>query len=76
MLERHGLEVQYAALIDRPTRVQGEDGMEDWRLCMSNSFVNREQARAIAAALRSECYDGSGWTIDYRRLRRVALKRK
>jgi len=75
LLEKHGLEVQYAALIDRPTRVEGADGMEDWLAMYANSFVTRDQARAVAERLRDVCFDGAGWTMDYRRLRFVAAKR-
>ena len=39
VLEQHGLEPQQAWLIDRPTPVEGEDGMEDWLAVFARDFV-------------------------------------
>ncbi len=74
ILEKEGLEVRYAALIDRPTEVKGEDGMEDWLAMYCNSIVSREQGRELAATLRPKLYREGVWTLDYRRLRVLAVK--
>jgi SAM-dependent methyltransferase len=74
ILERNGLEVQFATLFDRPTPVEGEDGMENWLAMYANSVVNPDAAKVIAAKLRSRLYRDGVWTMDYRRLRFVAVK--
>jgi trans-aconitate 2-methyltransferase len=79
LLERHGLETRQAWLIDRPTVVEGEDGMEDWLKVFCSSFVSHMDARRktevfreVAERLRPAFYRRGSWTIDYRRLRIVA----
>jgi trans-aconitate methyltransferase len=81
VLETHGLEVRRAELFDRPTRVEGEDGMEHWLAVFGASIVaglpdvrQKEIWRALTQKLRPQCYRDGGWTLDYRRLRVVAVK--
>jgi SAM-dependent methyltransferase len=76
LLEHHGLEVRQASLFDRPTPVEGELGMEDWLQMFGSSFF-RGEARAkmseVVDRLRPVCYQDGVWTLDYRRLRVVAV---
>jgi trans-aconitate methyltransferase len=73
VLERHGLEVAFAALFDRPTRVEGDDGLEDWLAMFAGTMVpTAEMRREVAERLRPKMFRDGGWTIDYRRLRVVA----
>ena len=81
VLETHGLEVRRAELFDRPTRVEGEDGMEHWLSVFGGSLVagmpdvrQKEIWPAVAQKLRPQFYRDGGWTLDYRRLRVVAVK--
>jgi len=81
LLEPHALEVRRAELFDRPTRVEGEDGMEHWLAVFCESIVagmpdqrRKETRSAVAQTLRPQCYRDGGWTLDYRRLRVVAVK--
>ena len=81
LLERHGLEVRHAELFDRLTPLEGENGMEDWlRMFCGSYFKDFPAAEAgakmhqVAEHLRPERYRDGIWTIDYRRLRVVALK--
>lgn len=87
ILERHGLEVREARLFDRPTRVEGEDGMENWlavfaRGALAGSTMGgdprpvAEIFKAVAEKLRESRYRDGVWTLDYRRLRLVAVKRQ
>ena len=76
-----GFEVRQAWLIDRPTRVDGEDGMEDWLAVFARDFfkhldpdTGRAALRAVADVLRPTKYRDGVWTVDYRRLRIVAWK--
>lgn len=82
MLERHGMEVRQAWLFDRPTPVDGEDGMENWLGVFARGAVagmNPQQARdvfqAVSEKLRDSRYRDGVWTLDYRRLRIVAVKK-
>jgi trans-aconitate methyltransferase len=82
LLERHGLEVEFAMLFDRPTPLQGGDeAIPNWFRMFGARLTEplaREQmadyfrlAREYAApALRRE----NGWIADYRRLRIAARK--
>jgi trans-aconitate 2-methyltransferase len=81
VLESHGLEVRRAELFDRPTRVEGDDGMEHWLAVFGGSIVaampdprQKEVWRAVAQKLRPQCHRDGCWTLDYRRLRVVAIK--
>ena len=82
LLEHHGLEVRRAELFDRPTRVEGDDGMEHWLSVFGGSIVadmpdqqQKEAWRAVAQQLRPRCYRDGGWVLDYRRLRLVAIRK-
>jgi trans-aconitate methyltransferase len=73
LLERHGFEVVLATLFDRPTRVEGDDGLEDWLSMFAGSMLeSRELRREVADRLRSKMFRDGGWVLDYRRLRVVA----
>jgi trans-aconitate 2-methyltransferase len=81
LLESHALEVRRAELFDRPTRVEGDDGMEHWLAVFGGSLVagmpdvrQKEIWSALAQKLRPRCYRDGGWVLDYRRLRVVAVK--
>ena len=80
VLERHGLEVRQASLFDRPTPIEGERGMEDWLEMFCGNYLRgldakgaKERVREVAAHLRPKLYREGVWTLDYRRLRIVAV---
>ena len=82
ILERHGLEVRQASLFDRPTPIQGEHAIEDWIEMFCGSYLRgldakpaQEKIRELAAYLRPQLYREGVWTLDYRRLRVVAVSR-
>ena len=73
VLEEHGFEIAFATLFDRPTRVEGEDGMEDWLAMFAGSMLaSAEARREVANRLRSTMFRDGGWIVDYRRLRVLA----
>jgi len=81
ILERHELEVREARLFDRPTQVEGEDGLENWlavfaRRALGDMDQRREKEifQAVSELLRESLYRDGVWTLDYRRLRLVAVK--
>ena len=80
-LEKYGLEINQAFLFDRPTKLDGEDGMKNWlRMFAVMKTENlseelRETAFALAEKkLRRVQYIDGQWYADYRRLRIVARK--
>jgi len=73
VLESSGLEVVYAALFDRPTKLDGPDGMRKWFEMFGaallpaegrEEFLTRVEQRAAPELRR-----GGVWYADYRRLR-------
>jgi len=81
ILDRHGLETRQGLLFDRPTRVEGPDGMEHWLSVFAAGAVaamdeKRQQEiwRDVADVLLQRHYHEGAWTLDYRRLRIVAVK--
>jgi trans-aconitate methyltransferase len=84
LLERHGLAARSAVLFDRPTKLEGPDGMRNW-LVMFCSWIFQELAdpddrltrrilELIERKLRDkQCVEGE-WFVDYRRLRITAEK--
>lgn len=81
ILERHGFELRDASLFDRPTPLQGEDGMESWLRMFMPSYLREfspERADAIVqelvAILRPTLYRDGVWTVDYRRIRVSAVR--
>jgi SAM-dependent methyltransferase len=76
ILERHGFEVREASLFDRPTPLEGEDGMENWLRMFTGSYwrhlpTDRADGvvRQLVDRLRPTLYRDGIWTVDYRRLR-------
>jgi trans-aconitate methyltransferase len=70
LLERDGFEIAVATLFDRPTRVEGEDGLEEWLSMFAGSMLEtKELRREVADRLRSKMFREGGWVLDYRRLR-------
>lgn len=83
VLETAGLEVESAQIFDRPTPLEGEEGMANWlRQFAAYYFAGlstkiREEAIAeTVARLRPVLYQNGAWAADYRRLRFAAIKPK
>jgi trans-aconitate 2-methyltransferase len=80
LLERLDLEVTFATLFDRPTPLEGEDGLKKWFEMFGGSLLDQlkpdqrtECLAALEAELRPALYRDGQWLADYRRLRIVAL---
>jgi trans-aconitate 2-methyltransferase len=82
MLEALGLTVTFAVLFDRPTPQEGgENGLRNW-LEMFGSFASDvlrpsqrdELIRRIETLTRPALFHDGVWTIDYKRLRMIAVK--
>jgi trans-aconitate methyltransferase len=81
LLEAQGFEVSFAQLFDRPTALEGEDGMENWirqfKWFYFEALEPKLQVNALREAveeLRPALYRDGQWYADYRRLRVVATK--
>ncbi len=81
LLEQQGLEVRLAQLFDRPTKLEGEQGMRNWIMMFGQQLLQaipaEQQESVIARAediLRPRLYHDGTWYADYRRLRVVAYK--
>jgi trans-aconitate methyltransferase len=82
LLERHGLEVTYALLLDRPTRLEdGDHGLRTWLKMFGGSVAAKLPAdlaeKLLAETIREArptLFRNGHWTLDYRRLRLVARK--
>jgi trans-aconitate methyltransferase len=82
LLEQAGLLVTYANLFDRPTKMEGKDGLHNWiSMFVTAPFTGLErdlQSEIIGEAeesARAQLFDGQDWIIDYVRLRFSAEKR-
>lgn len=83
LLEKHGFEVRYAELYDRPTPLGGgEEGLANWLQAFAGALLQgiaQEQQQAMiaqcTASLRPLLYHNGEWVADYRRIRIVAVKR-
>jgi trans-aconitate methyltransferase len=82
MLEERGLMVNFAVLFDRPTPLEGgEHGLRDW-LEMFGMFARdvlrpeqREELKdRIEILTRPSLFHDGVWTVDYKRLRMIAVK--
>ncbi len=82
LLERHGIEVNFAALFDRPTALEGaERGLANWlgmfcaRLTAAVPDEQREKfERLVERHAAPQLWREGKWWIDYRRLRVVGRK--
>lgn len=81
LLETSGLEVRFAQLFDRPTPLEGAQGMENWVHQFARSYLDAiprslrpEAVAEIVEALRETLCRNGQWSADYRRLRIVAVK--
>jgi trans-aconitate methyltransferase len=81
LLEANGFEVVSAELFDRPTPLEGEDGMKNWLQQFATTYLssieNPKPAQLIPEIvdrLRSSAYRDGQWFADYRRLRVIAIK--
>jgi trans-aconitate methyltransferase len=90
ILEDNGFDVSMAVLYERPTLLEGEQGMENWIRQFAHGYIDNlyeEQIRAVIdcmiggapergynSMLRQSNYINGLWMADYVRLRIVATK--
>jgi len=81
ILERHGLEVIQAAMIDRPTPLEGDDGLRNWVRMFGQHWLSRIPSaqhdaffQQIEEIAHPNLHRDSVWFADYRRIRMLARK--
>lgn len=81
LLEDAGLEVRFASLFERPTPLEGPDGMKNWLKQFGSYYfedmppASHESALAsVVERLKPELFVDGRWQADYRRLRVAANK--
>ena len=81
LLERAGLEVNNAMLFDRPTPLEGDEGLRNWVEMFARDLVDRVPAddrerffRHVEDVARPRLHRDGNWFADYRRLRVVARR--
>jgi trans-aconitate methyltransferase len=81
ILEHHGLEVRNASLFDRPTPLDGENGLDHWLRMFGQAYLGQfppDRVDTIVGQLveqlRPALYREGVWTVDYRRIRIVAIR--
>ena len=82
-LEKHGLEVTYATLFDRPTPLEdGSRGLANWLNMFGAPFFHalpenlaEKWKQEVANEARYDLFRDGHWVLDYRRLRIVAHRR-
>jgi trans-aconitate methyltransferase len=82
LLERHAMEVHFAALFDRPTALDGgERGLASWLGMFGTRLLARvpdekrdEFQRLVEQAAAARLWRDGKWWVDYRRLRVTAQK--
>jgi len=82
LLERHGFEVRDASLFDRPTPLEGEDGLANWLHMFLDSYLRQlagdgadKVQRQLVEHLRPALHRDGVWIVDYRRIRVACVRR-
>ena len=79
LLEKNGFEVRYALLFNRPTLLEGKNGLANWVSTFRSNLLNQvnnknaflEEVQNVA---KTKLYKDGKWYADYVRLRMVAYK--
>ena len=81
ILENAGLELRFAELYNRPTPLEGENGMANWirqfKWFYFEALPPAQRSQALTDVLEELApvlHNEKGWFADYRRLRLIAVK--
>lgn len=81
LLERNGFKVTFAILFERPTLLDGEQGLQNWVRMFRNNVISsipeeqqQEFLKQVDSNGRKFLYRGGKWYADYVRLRMIAVK--
>lgn len=81
LMEKTGFHVSFAQHIDRPTPLEGKDGLKNW-IEMFCGFMFHDVNEAVKASviddavknLRLALFEDGVWTADYKRIRVIGIK--
>ena len=81
LLEQNSIEVTKAAMIDRPTILEGDDGLRNWVKMFGQHWLSRlkpdqqdEFLNEVEANARAALFQNGVWQADYRRIRVAGVK--
>ena len=82
VLDNVGLETRHAMLFDRPVRLEeGANGLRNWIEMFGGVFLGAlkpprktDFLRRVEERARPALFQDGAWTVDYRRLRVMAVK--
>ena len=81
LMEKTGFRVIYAQHFDRPTPLDGENGLKNWIQMFGNQLfihvsdgAKDEIISNVEYKLKKELYRDGHWTADYKRIRVIGLK--
>ena len=83
LIEKAGMEIRFATLFERPTKLKGEKGLADWINMFDTApfegideDLKNEIINKAVENLRSKLYINGQWYADYMRIRFKAIKVK
>jgi SAM-dependent methyltransferase len=81
LLERNGFKVTFAILFERPTLLNGEEGLQNWVRMFRNNVITsiseeqqQEFLKQVDSYGKDKLYRNGKWYADYVRLRMIAVK--
>lgn len=74
LLEENGFAVSSALLFDRPTRLEGEQGLREWVEMFYKPKLPVDVVERMEIKLRPTLFRNGSWWIDYKRLRIAATR--
>lgn len=81
IIEKFGMQVRYAILFDRPTKLQGENGLADWINMFDTApfegiaeNLKKEIIEEAVENLKEKLYINGEWYADYVRIRFKVVK--
>ncbi|MDD3265935.1 MAG: class I SAM-dependent methyltransferase [Burkholderiales bacterium] len=81
IIEKNNIQVIYAQLFERPTPLDGEEGLRNWIKMFRNNVLEQinpenheEFFKLVEEYARPKLYINGKWSADYVRLRMIAIK--
>ncbi|MED4081632.1 methyltransferase domain-containing protein [Halalkalibacterium halodurans] len=81
LMEQVGFRVTHALHFNRPTLLEGGDGIRHWLAMFAESVLEgkseterAEIVRFVEAEVKDALFDGTNWWADYKRIRVVGMK--
>lgn len=80
-MEDVGFRVTFAQHYDRPTKLDGDDGLKNWIAMFGNHLFNgipekakNEIVAKVESNLKETLYKDGNWIADYKRIRVIGVK--